>query len=1742
MEKPITEGVVTQAVGACQTVPQGKQESNKSSQTGALPNSSLQPPVCIERYAEFLKSRYRKMPLLPQGEWPPTLGSQYSEITMVERERTLPDQGSVEDSLEASFHGEVDKLAKNEKVIESLDKLFIEQPGDSDSSSLKVLIEGVPGAGKTTLVQKTCKDWAGGKSLQQFSLVVLVALRMKEFERANSVEELLPADDPDLKQEVVRNIKESSGELVLFIFDGFDELNESLQSSSMFRKIIQGELLHNCAVILTSRPYASDALRTDARIHRHVEILGFTEKQIESFIMHNISSKSTARSLVKSLSEQVAITSFSYTPLGCSILLYIFKQKKFKLPSTLTELFDAFISSIVKRHVKKQKITKTQEKKLDFKNLPEPLNDKFNALCKLAYDSLVNGKFLFSPQDIENIYPGEYVEANLLSLMTSATSFSIKGEETHYQFLHMTIQEFLAARWIATQSLYEQRRFLLENWVNLKIKPTLMFFAGITNLKGYLFGVLYRNVCYSDLVRLVLKGLRKNHYAILQSDNYKPHLPQKSDCTDSIVGVQTDPFVIELGITSPMPVEKPFVFETASVSFSHPSGLRAINPHHYGDAAQAFLCLASMIEETRDPSLVRRVFEGLSIQGFYLDFCRLTPMDCSAVANFLSKCPHHIPTLHFNFCSLTSVSIEKFHRISTTTPNCWNQCTKVEVNYNTPSFSTRLSLLTQIKWFQHTKVLCLRGLQYPKGLLPKAFQLHSLLDLKTLSDLTVTVERIPSEHLKDHEAVLIIFFEVLKSNNTLSSLTYDQSPPVTNCELFVQLMSALSQNKLLLTLGHAQVLIQNAVILPSKSCFKICSNGLMSAMKLADTRAITILEAHYQDLFQESCTCQSSNESKLEPRLTTTCDQCDNTAPAVIYCSNCSTNLCECCSKIIHRIKMFKNHKLIPVESISPDIGALANSLKSSSLAVLDISECTLTNEVAKHIGTGLAENKSLKLLNIKALAGGGAVLIFRTLQHNSSLQKLKISLPEGIGSSETVVTALSQMLKTNECLVVLDLSGCSVTDTAAQHIANGLAENKTLQALSIDSVHLTHEGVKFMYESLKQNEAIKILKRFGINLEILYNPFCLFITIEQDVYAALNVFKSLEQDTTVEGLVICRIPSLEELDNFLYFDDSGELEKLMCKLPNSYRINRRLRFYTLPPACNQSARSDDSEALGCAVEGMLTMNQTLRILDLRFCHLNDMIAGHIATGLAKNSSVKQLKLISNKITSVGAAHIFKSLEHNTSLEELELQFNKFFPYYQSLRSDGSKALGCAVEGTLIANQILKILDLQFCDLNDVIAGHMATGLAKNSSVKQLKLNSNSITSVGAVYIFKSLEHNTRLEELDLPFNKFFHHNHSVKNDHGKALGCAVEGMLTLNQTLRILDLRFCHLNDVIAGHIATGLAKNSSVKQLKLSDNRFNSVGAAHIFKSLEKNTSLEELDLSSNEFFSRSAKSNDSEALGCAVERMLTVNQTLRILNLRDCHLNDVVTGHIATGLQYNSSCTCDTHSSHHHPDHYIPGRMSPPPPRSMHALTERLPPPPPPRPPSGSMHALSAPYPPPRPPSGSMHALSAPLPPPRPPPGSMHALSAPLPPPRPPPGSMHALSAPPPPPRPPPGSMHALSAPPPPPRPPPGSMHALSAPPPPPRPPPGSMHALSAPPPPPRPPPGSMHALSAPPPPPRPPPGSMHALSAPPPSEESVTFGKKSSSVHGGDIYTPRCTQKIYYSSPSRSNGYLIQVHID
>ena len=74
----------------------------------------------------------------------------------------------------------------------------------------------------------------------------------------------------------------------MFIFDGFDELSSKQRSdentyTKIFWDIIQGNSLHNCSVLVTSRSYASGPLQEINRVNRHVEVLGFKKNDIKLY-------------------------------------------------------------------------------------------------------------------------------------------------------------------------------------------------------------------------------------------------------------------------------------------------------------------------------------------------------------------------------------------------------------------------------------------------------------------------------------------------------------------------------------------------------------------------------------------------------------------------------------------------------------------------------------------------------------------------------------------------------------------------------------------------------------------------------------------------------------------------------------------------------------------------------------------------------------------------------------------------------------------------------------------------------------------------------------------------------------------------------------------------------------------------------------------------------------------------------------------------------------------------------------------------------------------------------------------------------------------------------------------------------------------------------------------------------------------------------------------------------------------
>ena len=82
----------------------------------------------------------------------------------------------------------------------------------------------------------------------------------------------------------------------------------------------------------------------------------------------------------------------------------------------------------------------------------------------------------------------------------------------------------------------------------------------------------------------------------------------------------------------------------------------------------------------------------------------------------------------------------------------------------------------------------------------------------------------------------------------------------------------------------------------------------------------------------------------------------------------------------------------------------------------------------------------------------------------------------------------------------------------------------------------------------------------------------------------------------------------------------------------------------------NRQIAERDSEAVGCALERMLNVNRTLKVLNLSGCQVTDLIAKHILAGLIKNTSLMILDMGSSIVTVSCAVSLLQCIATNPTL------------------------------------------------------------------------------------------------------------------------------------------------------------------------------------------------------------------------------------------------------------------------------------------------------------------------------------------------------------------------------------------------------------------------------------------------------------------------------------------------------------
>ena len=347
----------------------------------------------------------------------------------------------------------------------------------NESQRKVILLEGAPGCGKSTLSVYICQQWEKGQLFNQFQLVILIRLRDPAVRNSKGLADLLPCPDTTTAQQIAARMLANRCQDVLFILDGWDELPPNLRKNSLFHQMVQPKLsqsnpLCESTVIITSRPIASGDLHQV--VSSRVEILGFTAEELHQFFTECLKGDTEAvKTLLERIEENPEVAGSCYLPLNATILVHLFKSDRNTLPTTLYGIFSNLILNCIKRHLK----LRTQYKDASIESLdqlPEFAKKPFSVLCRLAYNGVMEDKIIFTslPADV-----------NTLSLLQGVESFIGREKAVSHNFIHLSIQELLAAYFIATQlPASAQVSKFNELFDKSRFSAVFQFYAAITKL------------------------------------------------------------------------------------------------------------------------------------------------------------------------------------------------------------------------------------------------------------------------------------------------------------------------------------------------------------------------------------------------------------------------------------------------------------------------------------------------------------------------------------------------------------------------------------------------------------------------------------------------------------------------------------------------------------------------------------------------------------------------------------------------------------------------------------------------------------------------------------------------------------------------------------------------------------------------------------------------------------------------------------------------------------------------------------------------------------------------------------------------------------------------------------------------------------------------------------------------------------------------------------------------------------
>ena len=340
--------------------------------------------------------------------------------------------------------------------------MLLQQEGNES----KILIWGEAGVGKSTFCEKISQDWAlvvtgkEGTELDKLTeeqrrklnkIGLLFCIVLRDTNSDQTLEQILTSQF-ELLEGYVDSFSSCIGNVTL-ILDGFDEL--SYNTGQIF-KLIQGKIHKNIQYIVTCRPHASHGIVL--RVDSEIKLKGFSESQSHTFIAmfaRNRFNKEKDIDLFisktwKEITSSVDLLEMSTNPSMLQLICLLSVQTG-KIGKDRAEVFKHYTQYLLIQYH-----TKHHE---GVSYLDKLYKDDLLKCGKLAMFGLKQNhlQLVFSKQEAKEIAGSVIFDLGFLTELPSVDPDKVK-----VQFIHKSLQEYLAAFYVVNNPEDEGMTLLME--------------------------------------------------------------------------------------------------------------------------------------------------------------------------------------------------------------------------------------------------------------------------------------------------------------------------------------------------------------------------------------------------------------------------------------------------------------------------------------------------------------------------------------------------------------------------------------------------------------------------------------------------------------------------------------------------------------------------------------------------------------------------------------------------------------------------------------------------------------------------------------------------------------------------------------------------------------------------------------------------------------------------------------------------------------------------------------------------------------------------------------------------------------------------------------------------------------------------------------------------------------------------------------------------------------------------------